>query len=104
MNEALKRAEVLVEALPYIQRFYGKTVVVKFGGKAMGEKLSRDVAKDIVLMKYVGIKPVVIHGGGEAISSWKYLPTEVLEPRSLDKESYPGSCILPEICYNELAG
>jgi len=72
MNEALKRAEVLVEALPYIQRFYGK--------------------------------PVVIHGGGEAISSWKYLPTEVLEPRSLDKESYPGGCILPEICYNERVG
>ena len=69
MDDALKRAEVLVEALPYIQRFSGKTVVVKFGGKAMGEKLSRDVAKDIVLMKYVGIKPVVVHGGGEAISS-----------------------------------
>lgn len=69
MNEALKRAGILVEALPYIQRFCGKTVVMKLGGKAMGEKLSRDVAKDIVLMKYVGIKPVVIHGGGEAISS-----------------------------------
>lgn len=69
MDEALKRAEVLVEALPYIQKFSGKTVVVKVGGKAMGEKLSRDVAQDIVLMRYVGIKPVVIHGGGEAISS-----------------------------------
>ena len=69
MEEALKRAKVLVEALPYIQKFSGKTVVAKLGGKAMGEKLSRDVAQDIVLMRYVGIKPVVIHGGGEAISS-----------------------------------
>jgi len=69
MDEASKRAGVLVEALPYIQKFSGKTVVVKLGGKAMGEKLSRDVAQDIVLMRYVGIKPVVIHGGGEAISS-----------------------------------
>ena len=69
MDEASKRAGVLVEALPYIQKFSGKTVVAKLGGKAMGEKLSRDVAQDIVLMRYVGIKPVVIHGGGEAISS-----------------------------------
>jgi acetylglutamate kinase len=69
MEEALKRAKVLVEALPYIQKFSGKTVVAKLGGKAVGEKLSRDVAQDIVLMRYVGIKPVVIHGGGEAISS-----------------------------------
>ncbi len=69
MEEALKRAKVLVEALPYIQKFSGKTVVAKLGGKAMGEKLSRDVAQDIVLMRYVGMKPVVIHGGGEAISS-----------------------------------
>ena len=69
MEEALKRAKVLVEALPYIQKFSGKTVVAKLGGKAMGEKLSRNVAQDIVLMRYVGMKPVVIHGGGEAISS-----------------------------------
>jgi len=69
MEEALKRAKVLVEALPYIQKFSGKTVVAKLGGKAVGEKLSRDVAQDIVLMRYVGINPVVIHGGGEAISS-----------------------------------
>ena len=69
MEEALKRAKVLVEALPYIQKFSGKTVVAKLGGKAMGEKLSRDAAQDIVLMRYVGMKPVVIHGGGEAISS-----------------------------------
>ncbi|MDH5547952.1 MAG: acetylglutamate kinase [Gammaproteobacteria bacterium] len=61
-------AEVLVEALPYIQRFHGKTVVVKYGGNAMvDENLKSSFARDIVLMKHVGINPVVVHGGGPQI-------------------------------------
>lgn len=63
-----ERAEVLVEALPYIRRFFGKTVVVKFGGHAMADPgLARSFADDIVLMQSVGIRPVVVHGGGPQI-------------------------------------
>ncbi|MDD1637430.1 MAG: acetylglutamate kinase, partial [Methylococcaceae bacterium] len=61
-------ADVLIEALPYIQRFKGKTVVVKFGGNAMvDEALKHSFARDIVLMKLVGLNPVVVHGGGPQI-------------------------------------
>ena len=61
-------AEVLIEALPYIQRFKGKTVVVKFGGNAMvDEALKNSFARDIVLMKLVGLNPIVVHGGGPQI-------------------------------------
>lgn len=69
MEKATNRAKVLVEALPYIRKFFGKTVVVKYSGKVMTEEsLKRGIAQDITLMKYVGIKPIVIHGGGEAIT------------------------------------
>ncbi|MDD3610016.1 MAG: acetylglutamate kinase [Halothiobacillaceae bacterium] len=62
-------AEVLVEALPYIQRLHGKTIVIKYGGNAMtDEALKEDFAQDIVLLKQVGIKPVVVHGGGPQIN------------------------------------
>ncbi|MCH7570925.1 MAG: acetylglutamate kinase [Deltaproteobacteria bacterium] len=62
------KAEVLMEALPYIRRFYGKTFVVKFGGRAMvDDQLKASFAQDIVLLKYVGINPVVVHGGGPQI-------------------------------------
>jgi acetylglutamate kinase len=61
-------ADVLIEALPYIQRFKGKTVVVKFGGNAMvDEALKQSFARDIVLMKLVGMNPIVVHGGGPQI-------------------------------------
>lgn len=64
----IEKANVLVEALPYIRRFYQKTIVVKYGGHAMvAEELKESFAKDIVLMKYIGINPVVIHGGGPQI-------------------------------------
>ena len=63
------KEEVLIEALPYIQRFYGKTFVVKYGGKAMvDEELKVSFAQDMVLLKYVGINPVVVHGGGPQIN------------------------------------
>lgn len=63
-------AQVLTEALPYIRRFHGKTVVVKYGGNAMvDDALKRDFARDVVLMKLVGINPVIVHGGGPQIGS-----------------------------------
>jgi len=64
-----QKAEVLTEALPYMQQFQGKTIVIKFGGNAMvDEQLKRNFARDIVLMKQVGMNPVVVHGGGPQIS------------------------------------
>lgn len=68
MEDFIGKAEVLMEALPYIRRFYGKTFVVKYGGRAMvDDQLKASFAQDIVLLKYVGINPVVVHGGGPQI-------------------------------------
>jgi acetylglutamate kinase len=68
--DAAARAEILVEALPYIQRFRGATVVVKLGGNAMtDDNLARQFAQDVVLMRAVGLRPVVVHGGGPQISA-----------------------------------
>jgi acetylglutamate kinase len=70
MEDFIGKAEVLMEALPYIQRFYGKTFVIKYGGHAMeNEELKQSFAQDIVLLKYVGINPVVVHGGGPQIDT-----------------------------------
>lgn len=64
------KADVLIEAIPYIRKFAGTTVVVKYGGSAMvDEKLKKSVIKDIALLKYIGLKPVVVHGGGKEITS-----------------------------------
>ena len=64
----IEKAAVLHEALPYIRRFHGKTFVIKYGGAAMSDEALREsFARDIVLMKYVGINPVVVHGGGPQI-------------------------------------
>lgn len=69
MEESIQKAAVLIEALPYIREFEGKTVVIKYGGAAMVDaRLRQSTAEDIVLMKYVGMNPVVVHGGGPAIS------------------------------------
>lgn len=69
-DAALQTAQVLTEALPYIQRFKGKTIVVKFGGNAMtDESLQNSFARDIVLMKLVGMNPIVVHGGGPQIGN-----------------------------------
>ena len=74
MNDVTKfveRADILLEALPYIRRFYGKTVVIKYGGHAMvDEGLKDSFARDTVMMKYIGIHPVVVHGGGPQIGSF----------------------------------
>lgn len=67
----LRKAEVLIEALPYIQRFNRKIIVVKYGGSAMvDEELKRNVIQDVVLLKLVGFKPIIVHGGGKEISRW----------------------------------
>ncbi|MFV0465163.1 MAG: acetylglutamate kinase [Lachnospiraceae bacterium] len=71
MKEVLQKAEVLIEALPYIQRFNRKIIVVKYGGSAMiDEELKRQVIEDVTLLKLVGFKPIIVHGGGKEISKW----------------------------------
>lgn len=71
MNELLKKAEVLIEALPYIQNFNRRIIVVKYGGSAMtNPELQRNVIKDVTLLKLVGFKPIIVHGGGKEISRW----------------------------------
>ncbi len=68
MQELINKANVLMEALPWIKNFYGKTIVIKYGGNAMvEEKLKEGFARDIILMKYIGLNPVVVHGGGPQI-------------------------------------
>jgi acetylglutamate kinase len=70
MQELIKKANILMESLPYIKRFADKTIVIKYGGNAMVEEhLKESFAKDIILMKYIGINPVVVHGGGPQIGS-----------------------------------
>ncbi len=71
MQEVMKKAEVLIEALPYIQKFNRKIIVVKYGGSAMeSEEFQKNVIKDVTLLKLVGFKPIIVHGGGKAISKW----------------------------------
>jgi acetylglutamate kinase len=70
MQELIRKANVLMEALPYIKRFADKTIVIKYGGNAMVEEhLKESFAKDIIMMKYIGLNPVVVHGGGPQIGS-----------------------------------
>ncbi|MFI3212391.1 MAG: acetylglutamate kinase [Eubacteriales bacterium] len=71
MDQVMEKAAVLIEALPYIQQFNRKIIVVKYGGSAMSnEELQKKVIQDVTLLKLVGFKPVIVHGGGKAISSW----------------------------------
>lgn len=70
-EEIIEKAQVLIEALPYIERFNRRVVVVKYGGSAMAdESLQQQVIQDCVLLKLVGFKPIIVHGGGKAISKW----------------------------------
>lgn len=70
-SQIMHKAEVLIEALPYIRRFNRKIIVVKYGGSAMAdENLKMNVIKDVVLLKLVGFKPIIVHGGGKDISRW----------------------------------
>lgn len=69
----LKRENVLIEALPYMQEFYDSIMVIKVGGNAMvSAQIMEDIIKDIVLLRYVGIKPVIVHGGGPEITEKKW--------------------------------
>lgn len=69
MEEAIKKADVLVEALPYIKKFHKKTIVIKYGGSILGEeKIRNGVLEDIVFLSFVGLRPVLVHGGGPNIS------------------------------------
>jgi len=69
LKESMRKADILLEVLPYIRRFYGKTIVIKYGGHAMvDENLKQMFAINIVMMKYIGINPVIVHGGGPQIS------------------------------------
>ena len=71
MEQWMQKAEVLIEALPYIQRFNRKIIVVKYGGSAMvDEEIKKNVIKDVTLLKLVGFKPIIVHGGGKEISRW----------------------------------
>ncbi|OPY14081.1 MAG: Acetylglutamate kinase [Syntrophus sp. PtaB.Bin001] len=71
IEKPMEKAEILLEALPYIRRFYNRTVVIKYGGHAMvDEDLKSSFAKDVLMMKYIGINPVVVHGGGPQIGAF----------------------------------
>ena len=70
MEQVMEKAQVLIEALPYIQRFNRKIIVVKYGGSAMvDEQLKKQVIQDVTLLKLVGFKPIIVHGGGKEIST-----------------------------------
>ena len=80
MSKFIDKASVLIEALPYIQRFNRKIIVVKYGGSAMlDESLKEQVIEDVTLLKLVGFKPIIVHGGGKEISTW--VKRSGMEPR-----------------------
>ena len=80
MKEAIKKSEVLIEALPYIKKFFEKVVVIKYGGAAVDEKgIDPAVLEDIVFMNYAGMRPILVHGGGPLIS--KFMKKAGIEPR-----------------------
>ena len=71
VDEIMQKANTLIEAMPYIRRFNGKTIIVKYGGSAMiDETLKANVIKDVALLKLIGLKPIIVHGGGKEISKW----------------------------------
>jgi len=91
MKKFLRTADVLIEALPYIRRFEGKTIVIKYGGSAMiNEELKRVFVLDIILMKYVGIHPVIVHGGGPQIG-------KIMRRRPPDRQNHGEDGEDPEV-------
>ena len=83
MIDVISKANILTEALPYIKKFSGITVVIKYGGAALvNEKIKSTIVKDIALMKYVGFKPIVVHGGGKDINN--ALEVAGIEPKFID--------------------
>ena len=69
MEDAIRKADVLIEALPYIKRFHKKVIVIKYGGSILGEeKIRNSVLEDIVFLNFMGLRPILVHGGGPNIS------------------------------------
>jgi len=92
MKKLVEKANVLIEALPFIRNFYGKSVVIKYGGAAQGEDaLKNSFAQDVVLLSFIGLKPVVVHGGGPRVSAMMEKmgkrPTFIQGQRVTDKET-----------------
>lgn len=92
MKKLIEKANILIEALPYIRNFYGKTFVIKYGGAAqMEDNLKNSFAQDVVLLNFIGIKPVIVHGGGPKISEMMKRmgkePTFIQGQRVTDKET-----------------
>ena len=86
-SEALKKSQILIEALPYIKKFFGKVVVIKYGGSAVDEKgIERGILDDIMFMNYAGMHPIVVHGGGPFIS--KMMKKAGLEPKFINGRRY----------------
>ncbi|MFA6610171.1 MAG: acetylglutamate kinase, partial [Candidatus Omnitrophota bacterium] len=80
MKEAIRKSEVLIEALPYIKKFFEKVVVIKYGGAAVDEKgIEKSVLDDIIFMNYAGMRPIIVHGGGPLIS--RMMKKAGLEPK-----------------------
>jgi acetylglutamate kinase len=80
MKEAIRKSEVLIEALPYIRKFFEKTVVIKYGGAAVEEKgIEKEILEDIIFMNYAGMRPIIVHGGGPFIS--KMMKKSGIEPK-----------------------
>ena len=80
MEEAIKKADILIEALPYIKKFHKKIMVIKYGGSILGEeRIRKSVLEDIAFLRYTGIRPILVHGGGPNITAVSYthltLPT-----------------------------
>ncbi len=91
MQQAQQKASVLMEALPYIRKFFGKTIVIKYGGHAMvDETLKENFAKDIVLLNYIGLNPIVVHGGGPQIG-------KVLQKMGIESKFHRGFRITDEV-------
>lgn len=87
MREAIRKSEVLIEALPYIKNFFEKTIVIKYGGAAVDEKgLDPSILEDIMFMNYAGMRPIVVHGGGPYIS--KMMKRSGIEPKFIGGRRY----------------
>jgi Acetylglutamate kinase len=90
MDALIHKANILTEALPYIQQLNNKTVVIKYGGNAMiSQDISRTIMQDITLLKYVGVNPIVVHGGGPEI-------TKMLEALNIHRNSTMGCASQPK--------
>ncbi len=90
MKEAIKKSEVLIEAVPYIKKFFEKVVVIKYGGSAVDERgIERNILEDVMFMNYAGMRPIIVHGGGPFIS--KMMKKAGIEPKFINGRRYTDS-------------